>query len=287
MSDSAAAPGRGSLEDRYEKLKCILRELRRVIVAFSAGVDSTFLLRVAVDTLGRDNVLAATARSDSLSRREFEEAVRLAGELGAVHRIVDTDEFADPNYRANPSNRCYYCKSELYSRLRPIAAAEGYNAVLSGTNADDLSDFRPGIHAAHEKGVRSPCAEAGLTKADIRILSGRLGLPTFDKPASPCLASRIPYGEEVTPEKLHQIEQAEAFLHSLGLRECRVRHHGNLARIEIPADRIHDFMQPEIRAKIDSALREIGYTYVAMDLRGFRSGSLNEVIAFGRTQSVG
>ncbi len=273
-----------SVEQKLERMKETLRSLRRVIVAFSAGVDSTFVLKVAIDTLGPGNVLAATADSDSLSRAEFEEARALAEKFGAPHRVIATQEMDDPNYRANPENRCYFCKTELYTKLRPILAAEGYTAIVNGINADDLGDWRPGIQAARENNVRSPCAEAGLTKRDIRVLSQQMGLPTYDKPASPCLSSRIQYGEEITPEKLKMVEQGEAFLRSLGLPECRVRHHNNLARIEIPADQIATFMQPEMRAKIDAEFRRIGYTYVAMDLRGFRSGSMNEVIAFRQKQ---
>jgi len=271
-------------EQKLERMKETLRSLRRVIVAFSAGVDSTFVLKVAIDTLGPGNVLAATADSDSLSRAEFEEARALAEKFGAPHRVLATQEMDDPNSRANPENRCYFCKTELYTKLRPILAAEGYTAIVNGINADDLGDWRPGIQAARENNVRSPCAEAGLTKRDIRVLSQQMGLPTYDKPASPCLSSRIQYGEEITPEKLKMVEQGEAFLRSLGLPECRVRHHNNLARIEIPADQIATFMQPEMRAKIDAEFRRIGYTYVAMDLRGFRSGSMNEVIAFRQKQ---
>ncbi len=284
MNASTISDPGASVAQKLERMKDILRSLRRVVVAFSAGVDSTFLLKVAIDTLGPGNVLAATADSDSLSRAEFEEARRLADKFGAPHRVIATQEMNDPNYRANPANRCYFCKTELYAKLRPILTAEGYTAIVNGINADDLGDWRPGIQAARENDVRSPCAEAGMTKQDIRILSQQMGLPTYDKPASPCLSSRIQYGEEITPEKLKMVEQGEAFLHGLGLRECRVRHHNNLARIEIPADQIAAFMQPEMRARIDAEFRRIGYTFVAMDLRGFRSGSMNEVIAFGKKQ---
>lgn len=283
MSMPAASDRAVDLEAKFERMKDILRSLRRVVVAFSAGLDSTFVLKVAIDTLGPGNVLAVTADSDSLARAEFDEAVRLASQLGASHRVIRTQEFANPDYLANPVNRCYFCKTELYTRLRPLLEAEGYVAVVNGINADDLGDYRPGIQAARENAVRAPCAEAGLTKADIRLLSQRLGIPIYDKPASPCLSSRVQYGEPITPEKLAMIERAEAYLHSLGIRECRVRHHNNLARIEIPADQIERFMRPEMRARIDAEFRRIGYAYVTMDLRGFRSGSMNEVLTFGTT----
>lgn len=273
-----------SLDEKYARLQEILRSLGRVGVAFSAGVDSTFVLKAAIDTLGASNVVAVTGRSDSLARAEFEEACRLADQMGAEHVIIDTEEFQDPNYLANPTNRCFFCKSELYSKLQPFAAERGLSAVINGINADDLGDFRPGIQAARDFSVRAPCAEAGLTKADIRVLSERMGLPTSDKPASPCLSSRIQYGESITPDKLKQIERSEAFLHALGFRECRVRHHNNLARIELPAEQIAEALDPRTRSKIDAALREFGYAYVTIDLRGFRSGSMNEVIAFGKRQ---
>lgn len=272
------------LQQKLERMQEILRSLDRVVVAFSAGVDSTFVLKVAVDTLGPDNVIAVTAQSDSLARAEYEQAVELAERMGAPHEVVETHEMDDPNYAANPTNRCYYCKSELYTRLDDFIDKRGYKAVINGTNADDHSDFRPGLQAADEHAVRAPCAEAGMTKDDIRVLSEQMGLPTYDKPASPCLASRVQYGEAVTPEKLNQIEQAEAFLHSLGFRECRVRHHDNLARIELVPTDIERALDSTLRMQIDARFRELGYKYVALDLRGFRSGSMNEVIAFGQRQ---
>lgn len=265
-------------EQKLEEMKEILRSLKRVAVAFSAGVDSTFVLKVALDTLGPENVVAVTGKSDSLAQAEFEEARRLAEQFGARHVVVETEEMKDPNYASNPANRCYFCKSELYGKLEGLIREYGLNAALSGINADDYGDWRPGIQAASEHAVRSPCAEAGMTKEDIRHLSARLGIPIFDKPASPCLSSRVQYGETITPEKLRMIERSEAFLHSLGFRECRVRHHNNLARIELPQDRITDALQPEMLRKIDATLREFGYKYVTVDLRGFRSGSMNEVI---------
>jgi uncharacterized protein len=274
-----------TLETRYESLQEILRQLGSVAVAFSAGVDSAFLLKVAIDTLGRENVVAATGRSDSIARRELEEAHTLAESLGAEHVVLDTDEFANPQYTANPNNRCYFCKTALYTRLKRLIADRGIAAIVSGTNADDLGDFRPGIQAGSEHNVRSPVAEAGLTKAEVRELSRRLGLPTHDKPASPCLSSRIPYGEEVTPEKLRMIDAAEAFLRDeMGIRECRVRHHNNMARIEVPPEFIPVLAEPGNADRVDRHFRSIGYNYVSLDLRGFRSGSLNEVIALGKVQ---
>jgi uncharacterized protein len=275
-----------SLAQKLEKMQEILRSLKRVAVAFSAGVDSTFALKVAIDTLGAENVVAVTADSDSMARAEYDQAAELAESMGAEHVIIKTEEIENPVYRANPADRCYYCKSELFDKLNDFIAEHNLNAVITGVNSDDYDDWRPGIRAGNEKNVRSPCAEAGMTKQDIRALSKQMNLPTFDKPAMPCLASRIQYGEEITPEKLKMIERGEDFLRSLGFRECRVRHHHNLARIEVPAADIPKICQPEMIAKIDTALREIGYNYVSVDLRGFRSGSMNEVIAFGKQQNT-
>jgi pyridinium-3,5-biscarboxylic acid mononucleotide sulfurtransferase len=274
------------LNAKYGRMREILRELERVAVAFSAGADSMLVLKVAVDELGPENVVAVTGDSESLARSEFEEAVRLAESVGAEHAIIRTREFEKPEYLANEADRCYHCKSELYSKLGDFIRERGLKAVVSGINADDFGDFRPGIQAGNEQGVRAPCAEAGMTKRELRDLSAYLGLPTFDKPASPCLASRIEPGEEITPEKLRMVEEAEAFLRQLGLRELRVRHHGKLARIEVPSERIEEFMKPAIREQIHAKLREIGYTWVSMDLKGFRSGSTNPVVAFGRVQPV-
>lgn len=267
-----------SLGRKFEQLERDLRELRSAVVAFSGGVDSALVLKVAVQTLGRDRVLAVTGRSASLPSAELATVQSLAAELGADHEFVETAEFDDPHYRANPANRCYYCKTELYSRLTRLAGERGFNSVISGANADDRGDFRPGLQAAAEHHVRALLAEAGITKAELRRIAAELGLSVHDKPPSPCLSSRVPYGEEITPEKLRRIDDAEAFLREQGFRECRVRHHGNLARIEVPAAEIARFSDRELRTRVEARLREIGYQYVSLDLRGFRSGSLNEVL---------
>lgn len=259
-----------------------LRALESVVVAFSGGVDSAVLLKVAVRTLGSSRVLAVTGRSPSVPRAELNSVAALAAELGAAHEFLDTAEFADPRYVSNPSERCYYCKTELYSRLVPLAAARGYRAVVGGTNRDDLGDFRPGLQAANEQHVLAPLAEVGITKAEVREIGAALGVPIHAKPASPCLSSRIPYGEPVTPEKLQRIDAAETYLRELGFAECRVRHHAQLARIEVPATDLDRFADAELRARVDARLRELGFQYVALDLRGFRSGSLNEVVPGAR-----
>lgn len=271
---------------KLDRMKTILRELNRVVVAFSGGVDSTFVLKVALDTLGSDRVVAATGRSASVAEADLAEARRLARELGAEQIVLDTEEFKDPNYLANPANRCYYCKTELYGKLEALLLQRDLGTIINGINADDLGDWRPGLRAAEEHRVRAPAAEAGLTKAEVRRLSTAMGLSTADKPASPCLSSRLPYGEAVTPEKLRMVERAERLLHELGFRECRVRHHGTLARIEVPTARIADLLEASVRGRIDAELREIGYAYVTVDLRGLRSGSLNDVIAFGKVQAA-
>jgi len=264
--------------EKYVALQDRLRKLGSAVVAFSAGVDSTLLLKVAVDTLGPEHVLAVTGRSPSIPSADLNTVAALAAEVGAPHEFLDTCEFEDENYLANPADRCYFCKSELYTRLTALAAERGFNAVLSGANADDLGDYRPGLKATGEQDVHTPLADCGLTKTELRQIAAELGLSVHDKPASPCLSSRVPYGERITPEKLRQIDAAETFLREQGFRECRVRHHDTLARIEVPAEQIARFADPQFRANVDARLRELGFQYVALDLRGFRSGSLNEVL---------
>ena len=259
--------------------------LESVAVAFSAGVDSTFVLKASVDVLGAARVLAVTGKSPSVPEADLDEAVRLAASIGAEHVVIETDEFANPDYTANPTNRCYYCKSTLYTHMQGLLTRRGIKWILSGTNADDLGDWRPGLTAADEQRVIAPAADAGLTKEDIRQLSAAWGLSTFDKPASPCLSSRIPYGQEVTPEKLRAVEAGERFLReTFSLRECRVRHYGDFARLEVETEHLAALASPAHWPQVERHFRELGFARVEIDPRGFRSGALNEVIAFGRRQ---
>jgi uncharacterized protein len=261
---------------KYEQLLENLRRLRRVVVAFSGGVDSTFLLKAAVEALGRGNVLAVTSDAETYPERERREAIALAKEIGSQHLVIQTSELNIPGYAENPINRCYYCKQELFSHLIPIAQERGYDHVVFGAIADDLSDYRPGFKAALEKGVRAPLQEVGLTKTEIRALSHQLGLRTWDKPSFACLSSRIPYGEVITQEKLTMIDKAEQFLMDIGFRQVRVRQHDKLARIEVLPQDIQKLAS--FNEMIVSKLKSIGYMYVTIDLQGYRTGSLNETL---------
>ena len=271
---TVAAPG-SALASRERRLYDALSSFDSVIVAFSGGVDSAYLAWVATEVLG-PAALCVTADSPSYPDHHRQLALRIAREFSLHHEFVTTSETEQPEYRANPVNRCYYCKSELYDVLSRLAAARGIAVIVDGSNADDRSDYRPGRQAAREYGVRSPLDEADLTKADIRELSRRAGLPTWDEPASACLSSRIPYHSEVTTEKLRMIERAEAALRDLGFRVCRVRHHDTLARIELGTNELHRALDPDVRERIVRELRAIGYQHVTIDLQGYRMGSLNE-----------
>ena len=264
-----------ALDQKQAELRRILGELSSVIVAFSGGVDSAYLAYVATAVLGCD-ALCVTADSPSYPDRHRQTALGLAQSFGFNHEIIKTTEIDRPEYRANNVDRCYHCKHELFTELRSLAIARGVNAVVDGNNADDRDDYRPGRQAAREFGVRSPLDEAGLTKSEIRELSRRAGLPVWDEPASACLSSRIPYHSSVTPEKLEMIERAEAVLHDLGFRGCRVRHHDAVARLELAEHQLTRALDPEIRGRLVRELKAIGYHYISLDLQGYRSGSLNE-----------
>ena len=276
---------------KLDQLQAALRTCGRTLVAYSGGVDSVFLAKVAHDALG-DNALAVIADSPSLPRRELSEALVIAEQFRFPVRVIKTQEMADTNYTSNPANRCYFCKSELFDELTKIAKTEGWQTIVYGENATDAGDFRPGSAAAKEYQVRAPLKEVGLTKTEIRELSQELGLPTADKPQMACLSSRIPYGEPVTEGALRMIEAAENVLRDAGFYEVRVRHHSAgsskldardlqlfLARIEVGPDEVERLLNPEIRESVTRALKEIGYAHVTLDLQGYRRGSTNEVLS--------
>jgi uncharacterized protein len=262
-----------------ERLVETLRSYGRVAVAYSGGVDSTVVAQAAHEALG-DAAIAVTAVSDSLASGELEEAQELARRIGIRHRVIRTEEFADPNYLRNAPDRCYFCKSELYGRLSGLLGELGADVIASGANTDDLGDHRPGMRAAAENGVRHPLQECGLGKTEVRALARAWGLPTWDKPATPCLSSRIAYGEEVTPERTRMIDQAEQWLRQRGLRILRVRYHkGDLARVEVPLDDLPRLVDLQLRGELIAAFRALGFKFVTLDLEGFRSGSFNSTLA--------
>lgn len=262
---------------KLSALKDNFREMTSVIIAYSGGVDSAFMATVANDVLGV-KALAITAKSPSLAKSELRNAVLLGEKLGLNHRVIETKEVQRRDYRANTSNRCFYCKDELYDRLANIARNENLLWVANGTNSDDLKDFRPGLNAAKKYSVRSPLVEVGLSKSEIRLLSKEMGLSVWDKPAQACLSSRVPYGTTVTVEVLESISAAEEYLHNLGISQIRVRHHGNMARIEIEPKDFHILVDGDARNNVIKFFKSIGYIYITLDLEGFRSGSLNEVM---------
>jgi uncharacterized protein len=277
LSESQVAALCEGSAGRFEAMRERLRGLGSALVAFSGGVDSTLVLKVAFDELG-DRAVALTALSASVAPEEAEEARALARSIGARHVEVDSRELDDPRYAANPSNRCYFCKSELYSLTTQQRSALGLAAVLDGFNADDRKDHRPGHQAAREHAVVSPLAEAGLSKDEVRAWSHRLGLPTWDKPQMACLASRLPYGTQVTVERLTQVARAERALKDLGFVHVRVRHHLEVARLELGVEELERLQEPGLRARVDAAVKRAGYTFVAVDLEPFRSGRLNDAL---------
>ena len=265
-----------SIEQKRALLEQLLREMGGCVIGFSGGVDSTLLFSVAAGVLG-DRALAVTATSETYPERELREAENLAQSLGGRHRVIVSEELEIPGFTQNPVDRCYHCKKELFGKLCAIAAAEGIPVVVDGSNLDDRSDYRPGKRALVELGVRSPLEEAGFTKADIRELSRELGLPTWDKPAFACLSSRFPYGDEITREKVTQVGRAEESLRELGLRILRVRHHGDVARIELGEEEF-SLAVTTLREEVVSRVKGAGYAYVSLDLQGYRTGAMNEVI---------
>lgn len=271
--------------EKLEQLKALLAGMERALIAYSGGIDSTLVAKVAYDVLS-DRALAVTAVSPSLLPEDLEDACVQAAEIGIAHELVETHELENPDYAANPVNRCYFCKSELHDRLKPLALERGYPYVVDGVNADDLTDYRPGIQAAKERGARSPLAEVGITKAEVREMAKLLDLSCWDKPAQPCLSSRFPYGEAITIAKLQRVGRAEAYLRRMGLKTYRVRSEGDTARIELPAEKIQEFVLTTDLPALVRAFQSFGFLYITLDLEGFSSGKLNRMLPSATPQVI-
>jgi uncharacterized protein len=272
------------VEEKLLKLREIVKDLESVVVAFSGGVDSTLVAKVCYEVL-KDNSMVVTARSETYPDFEFEEAKGLAKEIGIKHLVLNTSELAIEGFASNPPNRCYFCKTELFEKLKDIAKQHRFLHVADGANLDDMEDYRPGLEASKELGVKSPLKEAGMTKKDIREASKMLNLPNWNKPAYACMSSRFPYGQSITEEKLKMVSEAEKYLRGLGLEQFRVRHHETIARIEVLPEDIHILTHSPTRDGLLGKFKEIGFTYVTLDLEGYRSGSMNEVLSTGATQN--
>ncbi|HTP06146.1 MAG TPA: ATP-dependent sacrificial sulfur transferase LarE [Nitrospirota bacterium] len=265
------------IEQKWDRLKTLLRDMKSAVLAYSGGVDSSLLLRATAEVMG-PRLIAVTAVSETYPPGELEAAKEFARTLGVTHRILRTQELASEEFARNSPERCYFCKKELYGKLKKIAETEGISCILDGSNTDDLDDYRPGRKAAEEFSVRSPLVETGLSKSDVRELARFLNLPAWDKPSLACLSSRIPYGTRITPDIIETVKTAEDHLRVLGLRQVRVRHHGDIARIEIDRDSFGQLLSNEAVAKVTAALKGLGYTYVCLDLEGYRTGSMNAVL---------